>query len=81
MSKTAAEPGRIQIFLDENEWAQPAYDVQLPASVLSASYSLKNGSFLVWQKHGWRAIVRRIDGPGLQDADLEITALAVLTAE
>jgi hypothetical protein len=73
-----AQPGRIQMFLAENEWGTPAFDVEFPATVLRAPYHLANGSEVVRVAHNWRGVVRKIDAPDLEDAANTVKALVVL---
>ena len=73
-----AQPGRVQMFLQEDLEGKPAYDVTFPASVIGAPWNLKGGSSVVRVAYGWRGSVVMIESSGVSDVAAEVTALVFL---
>jgi hypothetical protein len=62
-SWTEAQPGRAQLYLDEEHWGKPSYFIRFPIAALDAPFSLANGSEVLRTDLGWRGVVRHIDVP------------------
>lgn len=73
-----AQPSRVQLFLNEKDWAMPAYDVTLPISVMDAPISLAYGSEIVRLNRLWKAVVRHIETPDDGTDECYCQALVVL---
>lgn len=78
-SWTKAQPSRVQLFLDVKEWNQPAYEVLLPANVIS-DCSLKENVTLIWRKRAWKFAVRQWYAAGDNDSDSFVDVLVVQVA-
>ncbi len=76
-----AQLGRIQTFLEQNEWGKPSYEVEFTSDVLEDPFLLANGSAILWQKHGWTGVVRKVDTDGNNEQTYSVVALVVLTEE
>lgn len=75
---TEAGIARTQLFLQQNEWTLPSFDVIFPASAVD---SLVNGAIIVRLMDGWRGVVRMPDDHPIVEIDGAITVLVVLTSE
>jgi hypothetical protein len=76
-----AQAQRVQLFLDENLWHIPSFEVRFPAAVLDAPYSLKNGMEMTRTLTNWRAVVRNITVEESNGSIISVNALAVNTTE
>lgn len=74
-----AEIGRVQSYLQEEEWRASPQDVVLPIAALEPPFSLANGSALVRLGLGWTAVARRVEPCGPGDKGAGVLVLAVLT--
>jgi hypothetical protein len=79
-SWTEAQPGRIQMFLDEEHWGKPAYEVRFTLAVLDKPYLLTNGAEVLRTDLGWRGVVRHIDVP-TSGGGIFVKALVTLVPE
>ncbi len=76
-----AQPGRVQMFLNDTTWAQPGWEVKLAPSALEAPVSLSLGDTLTWLATGWQAVVRGLEVDDLQGVPGLVTAIAEQTSE
>lgn len=74
-----ADVGRVQLYLKEEEWGAPCFELRLPAAVWDAPYSIANGVAVVRENLGWKAVVRNCI-PEVSDGEIiQVNALVVLT--
>lgn len=75
-----AQPGRVQMFLGETDWSEPAYEVTLPASVLNSPVLAAPGSSITWLSSGWVGVIRSLDITDVQGVVVRVTAIVQLVS-
>ncbi len=75
-----AQPGRVQMFLGETEWSEPAYEVSLPATALGAPVLAAAGSSITWISAGWSGVIRALDISDMQGTVVRVTAIVQLVS-
>lgn len=73
-----AQPGRVQMFLGDTEWSEPAYEVTLPAEALMAPALAAPGASIVWLSAGWNGVIRALDITDVQGTVVRVTAIVQL---
>ncbi|HLV80732.1 MAG TPA: hypothetical protein VKT32_10635 [Chthonomonadaceae bacterium] len=55
-----AQLGRAQMFLAQELWGKPYFEVKFPATVLAAPYSLQAGNNVTWIARGSLGVIRQV---------------------
>lgn len=76
-----AQAQRVQLFLDENQWHNPSFEVRFPAAVLQPPYSITNGMEVMRTILGWRTVVRNVTAEESGGVVISVNALCVETSE
>lgn len=73
-----ADASRVQMYLAQQDWHTPCFDITLPDYVIYPPYSVASASEIYIVEVNWKMVIRKVDFPNDFNATADVLLLTVL---